>query len=93
MSITDIIWPWGALRAARKELAQAEHTADWLEARAESLRSDLEVAHRRNRNLEGRNSSLSQTITHLRDVLSRSHYRDPKTGRIGKRGEYPGVGQ
>lgn len=93
MSIIDIIWPWGALSRARKEFAAAERTLNWSCERAEQLRDDLEVAYRRNRNLEERNVSLSRAATHYRNVLAHSHYRDPKTGRIGKRGQYPGAEQ
>lgn len=89
MTITDILWPWGALREARAEAAAAIVQAHIAEARAEQLRADLDAAHRRNRCLGERNNKLSRSLIYLRYVLMHSHFRDPATGRIGKIGEYP----
>lgn len=91
MTITDILWPWGALRIARQEAAEAHAQALQSAARAEQLRADLDAAHRRNRCLGERNNKLSRSLIHLRYVLMHSHFRDPATGRIGKIGEYPRV--
>lgn len=93
MTITDILWPWGALREARAEAAAATVQAHTAEARAEQLRADLDAAHRRNRYLGERNNKLSRSLIYLRYVLMHSHFRDPATGRIGKRGQYPGAEQ
>lgn len=91
MTITDILWPWGALREARAEAAAATAQALQSAARAEQLRADLDAEHRRNRYLKERNNKLSRSLIHLHDVLMHSHFRDPATGRIGKIGEYPRV--
>lgn len=89
MTITDILWPWGALHEARAEAAAAIVQAHIAEARAEQLRSDLDASYRRNRSLEERNLTLSRGAAHHRYLLANSHFRNPETGRIGKRGEYP----
>lgn len=36
---------------------------------------------------------LYRDNTAYRALLAQAHFRDPATGRIGRRGEYPGKGQ
>jgi hypothetical protein len=91
VSITDIIWPWGALRDARRAFARA--VADYEGERSlgrEALRSArAEVDDARlalaSEQLRRRNSDAE--IDRLRAIINGGHFRNPKTGRLGRRGE------
>lgn len=73
MSIMDIINPWGALRRARLELEAVEY--DFQRVDWETIR------------WMDRYDALKQENAVLRIRLKKAHFRDPKTGRLGKRGE------
>ena len=87
MTLSEIINPWGALR--RLKIAHR-----WLR---EEFEKENERANRAARNAtEARNAAdnhsltamgRAQEIDRLRDMLKRAHFRNPKTGRLGRRGE------
>ncbi len=94
MSLSDFINPWGALRRARVAIAD-------LRIEAVSAHGELREAQERVALLEkklsaalDRADSLSLTALarsnenqRLNKLIARGHFRNPKTGRIGKRGE------
>jgi hypothetical protein len=84
MKLLDIINPWGALRAARKAIngyERALHTAASVNTEtARMLDLDSRVSTRKIQNLEAE-------IKRLEKIIAEGHYRNPKTGRIGRRGE------
>lgn len=87
MTLSEIINPWGALR--RLKIAHR-----WLR---EEFEKESERANRAARRAnEARNAADSHSLTalgraqeidRLRDQLKRAHFRNPKTGRLGRRGE------
>ena len=80
----SIFNPWGELRQARQELAEARFQ------RALSANELLsEIARRENerKEFELRSRLLKSEIDRLTELLKKAHFRNPKTGRIGKKGE------
>lgn len=84
MSISDIINPWGALRRERQRyygllastdvaLREAEHKVAQSEKEAREARLRAAIA--------------KTDITKLEAALKEAHFRNPKTGRLGRKGE------
>ena len=83
MSISDIINPWGALREAK-----------WLSA---SQKREIEALYVKLGETERKASEaatnelvirvLRSKLERLEDTLKQAHFRDPKTGRFGRKGE------
>ena len=87
MTLSEIINPWGALR--RLKVAHAWLREEFEKERARADRSARNATDARN---AADNHSLTamgraQEIDRLRDMLKRAHFRNPKTGRLGSRGE------
>jgi hypothetical protein len=84
MTLKDIINPWGALKRARAEIADLEgersgYFASQRDARA--VAAVNEKAHA----LKVKN--LRAEIRRLEEVIASGHYRNPETGRLGRKGE------
>lgn len=87
MTLSEIINPWGALR--RLKAAHAWLREEFEKERALAGRAAVMATEARN---AADNHSLTamgraQEIDRLRDMLKRAHFRNPKTGRLGRRGE------
>lgn len=84
MKLTDIINPWGALRAARKAIDGYERAlstaASVASETARMLDLDSRVSTRKIQKLE-------DEIKRLEKIIAEGHYRNPETGRLGRRGE------
>jgi hypothetical protein len=84
MKLTDIINPWGALRAARKAINGYERALNTAaSATAETARMldlDSRVSTLKIQKLEAE-------IKRLEKIIADGHYRNPETGRLGRRGE------
>lgn len=72
----DIIWPWAAREAAEAHKADISH----LLALNTRLEAELKEAN-------VRVTVAKSDVNKLIAALSQAHFRDPKTGRIGKRGQ------
>ena len=84
MTLKDIINPWGALAAARKHIAdlESERSGYFTSQRdARAVAAINEKAHA----LKVKN--LRDAIKRLEEVIAGGHYRNPKTGRLGRKGE------
>lgn len=84
MSISDIINPWGALRRERQRYDDlcANTTAALRNAERKVEESEKEAREARLR------AAIAKTdITKLEAALREAHFRNPKTGRIGRKGE------
>lgn len=84
MKLTDIINPWGALRAARRIIADLKvaYALAHIELRGARERAATdEKAHA----LVVHN--LKAEIKRLEKIIADGHYRNPETGRLGRRGE------
>ena len=76
--------PWGALRQARQELAEAQFKN---ELGANELLNEIARRDTDRKEFELRSRLLKSEIDRLTDLLKKAHFRNPKTGRIGKKGE------
>ena len=84
MKLLDIINPWGALKKARRD---ADEYVAVSAARREVL---LRVAEKRDTDAKAHDlqvKNLRAEIRRLEEVLANGHYRNPKTGRLGRKGE------
>jgi hypothetical protein len=72
----NIIWPW----AARRVLEARRLETDYLH----EMNSKLEL---RLREVELRSRIFKTEIERLEDVIKDGHFRNPKTGRLGRKGE------
>jgi hypothetical protein len=84
MTLGDIINPWGALRAARRTLA--DHKVAYALAHIE-LRGARERAATDEKAQALAVHNLKAEIKRLEKIIADGHYRNPKTGRLGRRGE------
>jgi hypothetical protein len=83
MNICDIINPWGALREAR-------WTVDRQAREIEALYVKLGDAERKAANSATDGlviRVLRSKLERMEDTLKQAHFRDPKTGRLGRKGE------
>ena len=87
MTLSEIINPWGALR--RLKVAHAWLREEFEKERARADRSARMANEARNVADSYSLTALgrAQEIDRLRDMLKRAHFRNPKTGRLGRRGE------
>ena len=81
MSIKDIIWPWGRIKALKNEVSMTRAYARGLESVMVELKDDLNEA-----TTQYKHEKLERI--HLEALLKKAHFRDPKTGRYGKQGQY-----
>lgn len=80
MNLSDIINPWRALRCAR------QHRDDLY---VELLAADRKVdqCERELREARLRAGLAKADIVRLEAALKEAHFRNPKTGRLGRKGE------
>jgi hypothetical protein len=82
MSIGDIINPWGRLREARWLSASQQREIEALYVKlgeAETKASEAATSELVIRVLRSK-------LERLDDTLKQAHFRDPKTGRLGRKG-------
>jgi type IV pilus biogenesis protein CpaD/CtpE len=91
MNIRDIINPWGALR---RERTNASNTLEALAARYSlAARSRIEIGQRLSDANNTAAYNLGESLRHsaeatrLSRIVATGHFRNPATGRLGKRGE------
>ena len=83
MSLSDILNPWGALREARCTVACQKRE---IEARYTQLgAAETKASEAATNELVIR--VLRSKIERLEDTLKKAFFRDPKTGRFGRKGE------
>ena len=80
----SIFNPWGALRQVRQELAEAQFQK---ELSANELLSEIARRDTDRREFELRSRLLKAEIDRLTELLKQAHFRNPKTGRMGRKGE------
>ena len=84
MKLLDIINPWGALKEARSEAAFYQVERDAFLAAHRHLRQRSETDEKAHA-LKVKN--LRAEIRRLEEVIASGHYRNPQTGRLGRKGE------
>ncbi len=91
MRLGDIINPWGALKGARRTLAAREADVAYYEKELSMAHKAIRDTHHSAAADEKANAlqvhNLKAEIKRLEKIISDGHYRNPKTGRLGRRGE------
>ena len=94
MAFLDFINPWGALRQSQRDAARlidelSRSHADLREAqeRVEALEKKLAEALNRGDQHSLTALGRSHELQRLQRLLAGAHFRNPKTGRLGKRGQ------
>ena len=94
MSLFDLINPWGALRQSQRAAARlidelACTHAELREAQERSVLLEKKLAEALNRGDQHSLTALgrSHELQRLQRLLATAHFRNPKTGRLGKRGQ------
>jgi hypothetical protein len=83
MSIGDIINPWGRLREARWLAASQQREIEALYSKLSEAETKASEAATSELVIRVLRSKLER----LDDTLKQAHFRDPKTGRLGRKGE------
>lgn len=91
MTIWDIINPWGALRSERKhgnyEASGYILFIRELQRKIRDKETEVEDLDKQRKELFLKVLSVNEEATRLRALVSTGHFRNPATGRLGKRGE------
>lgn len=87
MNLKTIFWPWGQLIDLERATAEAEQAAEKAKAEAKRVGRALkdvlgELAAAKRGNQWG-----DHEIAKLRAKIAEGHFRNPETGRLGRKGE------
>ena len=98
MTLKDIINPWGALAAARKDIAKHAEDAAYYERELSLSHKAIRDVHHSAATDEKAHAlkahNLKAEIKRLEKIIAGGHYRNPKTGRLGRKGEmFPPSGE
>lgn len=89
MMLLDIINPWGALKRARADIADLYSERSGYFASQRDLRRRAAIDEKAHALKVG---NLKAEIHRLEQVVASGHYRNPQTGRLGRKGERFGAG-
>ena len=91
MTLKDIINPWGALKKARRD---AEYNKDISRVFSEEVERVAEARDIDAKAHALKVKNLRDEIKRLEKIIAGGHYRNPKTGRLGRKGEmFPPSGE
>jgi hypothetical protein len=76
--------PWGELREVRQQLSEARFQND---LGRDALLTEVSRRETDRKEFELRSRLLKSEIDRLSDLLKNAHFRNPKTGRLGRKGE------
>lgn len=83
-----MIWnPWKALRAAEQEVYRLRNLLAEENVKYDRLQEECNDVRRAERELRLRASLADDRIKRLEAEMSGAHFRNPKNGRIGRKGE------
>ena len=83
-----MIWnPWKALRAAEQEVTRLRDALADENIRYDRLEAECNETRRAERELRLRASLADVRIRQLEAEAANAHFRNPKNGRIGRKGE------
>lgn len=87
MKLKTIFWPWGQLIDLEREAAEAEQQAEKAKAEAKrvgrALKEVLGELAAAKRGLQLGDFQIAK----LEAQIKQGHFRNPKTGRLGRKGE------
>ena len=87
MKLSTIFWPWGRMLELERELAKNDHERVKLAAEAVRAWQASETDRYYTKQYSDR---LVEALAQHRDLtreLQSAHFRDPATGRLGRKGE------
>jgi hypothetical protein len=84
MKLIDSVNPWGALRRARAETRYYAASVAILRGIKER---DVDARKAEKKAHELKVNKLEGEIKRLEKIIAEGHYRNPKTGRLGRKGE------
>jgi hypothetical protein len=87
MSISDIINPWGALRRLHQRYVDVCGELRIVERKLLELDAEAREARLRAGIAKVDISRLRADVARLEATLMEGHFRNPKTGRLGRKGE------
>lgn len=76
--------PWGELREVRQQLSEARFQND---LGRDALLTEISRRETDRKEFELRSRLLKSEIDRLSELLKNAHFRNPKTGRLGRKGE------
>lgn len=76
--------PWRALRQVKEQLAEAQLK---IELGGNALLTEISRRETDRKEFDLRQRILRSEIERLEDVVKNGHFRNPKTGRLGRKGE------
>lgn len=83
-----MIWnPWKALRAAEQEIARLREIVASDDARLDKILNERDEVRSAEREVRLRATLAETRIKQLEAELAKGHFRNPKTGRLGRKGE------
>lgn len=87
MNWSDIFNPWGALRRARAELSEARDLLVWERSQVRAARSEANILRSFGERDKDHIAQLKRENGALKRDIAKAHFRNPATGRLGRRGE------
>jgi len=87
MSIWDIINPWGALRQEREISGMRDAFIGRLIEQRKELEQKLRTANDRADNNSLSSLRNANDAARYKKMIREGHFRNPKTGRLGRKGE------
>lgn len=83
-----MIWnPWKALRAAEQEILRLKNLLALDNDRIDGLQRERDEVRTAERECRLRATLAETRIKQLEAELAKGHFRNPKTGRLGRKGE------
>ena len=76
--------PWGELREVRQQLSEARFQND---LGRDALLTEISRRETDRKEFELRSRLMKSEIDRLTELLKNAHFRNPKTGRLGRKGE------
>lgn len=80
----SIFNPWGELRQVRQQLSEAQFQN---ELGRNELLTEISRRDTDRKEFELRQRILHAEIERLQELVKNGHFRNPKTGRLGRKGE------
>lgn len=87
MNLSDIFNPWGALRRARADLVEAGDRIEWEHSQMRAARSEAHTLRSFSERDKETIATLKRQLSTAEALIRQGHFRNPATGRLGRRGE------
>lgn len=81
--------PWGEIAALRRQLLTTESTVRAASDKITRLELDNAALNAKVRERDRVIASLQSSLQRANDIISKGHFHDPATGKLGKKGVLP----